>query len=124
MKRTRPTAKPNPAKANADLFIYDAPKRGILPQQRARKADVHGTRKFDAPTAVSYSHHGRARRKHLLVHRNWRYLPSPFEGSVPGIGIGTVTSVAVVLAFFDCALLDQRAERPALKRAIRRPGGL
>ena len=74
---------------------------------------------------------------------------SPAPASTPSLSLSRIGQIAIVvhdveratayyrdvlgmrflfafpgLAFFDCALLDQRAERPALKRTIGRPGGL
>jgi hypothetical protein len=53
-----------------------------------------------------------------------RVPPSFLTRSVPGVWIGAVAAVAVVLALAHRALLDQRAERPALQRAIRGAGGV
>ena len=44
--------------------------------------------------------------------------PRFFTGSVPGIGIGVVPPVAVVLTFRDRLLLNQDAKGPAFKCAI------
>jgi hypothetical protein len=49
-----------------------------------------------------------------------RFLARP----VPGVGVGPIAVVAVVRALGDSALLDQRAERPALQGAVRRAGGV
>ena len=49
-----------------------------------------------------------------------RFLACP----VPGVGVAPIAVVAVVLALDDSALLDQRAERPALQGAVGGAGGL
>jgi hypothetical protein len=52
------------------------------------------------------------------------FRPGLLARSIPCVGVSAVHAMAVVRAFHDRALLDQRAEGPALQRAIRGAGDL
>src|SRR5437762_5347328 len=99
--------------------------RQIVPSQRYKNASTN-----QIPVAAVWA--GIAEGAHHLVDcRDARFRRATrervplgfFAHPVPDIGIGAVAAVAMVLAFFDRAELDQRAERPALQRAIGGTGG-
>lgn len=46
-------------------------------------------------------------------------IPSRLTRTVPGVGIGAIPPVAMVLALSDHAMINQGAERPTLRKAGR-----
>ncbi len=53
-----------------------------------------------------------------------RTQPGFIAGPVPGLRVRAVSTMAVMIAFRDGALLDQYAQCPAIQGAVGRPGGL
>ena len=96
--------------------------RQIVPSQRYKNASTN-----QIPVAAVWA--GIAEGAHHLVdcrHARFRSAtreripPGSLARPVPGVGVGAVAALAMVLAFFDRAVLVQRADRPALQRAIGR----